>query len=192
MMFGAMIFGTLADKFGRKKIIMVCTAFFSGFTFLGAFAPSPTEFAILRFLAGLGIGGVMPNLVALTSEYAPKKSRATMVSIMFSGYAVGGIISALLGSFLVKDCGWEIMFYLAGVPLVGLPIIWRYLPESLTYLVKDNKQGLGRHIIQKIDPSLHIIDNTKLVLSEAAPTAARKPQDSSFKALFTEGRPLVH
>ena len=56
MMFGAMIFGTLADKFGRKKIIMVCTAFFSGFTFLGAFAPSPTEFAILRFLAGLGIG----------------------------------------------------------------------------------------------------------------------------------------
>lgn len=73
MMFGAMIFGTLADKFGRKKIIMVCTGFFSGFTFLGAFAPSPTEFAILRFLAGLGIGGVMPNLVALTSEYAPKK-----------------------------------------------------------------------------------------------------------------------
>lgn len=188
MMFGAMIFGTLADKFGRKKIIMVCTAFFSGFTFLGAFAPSPTEFAILRFLAGLGIGGVMPNLVALTSEYAPKKSRATMVSIMFSGYAVGGIISALLGSFLVKDYGWEIMFYLAGVPVMGFPIIWRYLPESLTYLVKDNKQGLGRHIIQKIDPSLHITDNTKLVLNEAAPTATGKPQDSSFKALFTEGR----
>lgn len=188
MMFGAMIFGAFADRFGRKKIVMTCTAFFSGFTFLGAFAPSPTEFAILRFLAGLGIGGVMPNLVALTSEYAPKKSRATMVSIMFSGYAVGGIISALLGSFLVKQHGWEIMFYLAGIPMIGFPIIWRYLPESLTYLVKDNKQGLARHIIQKINPALHITDNTKLILNEIAPTSMDKPKNSSFKALFTDGR----
>ncbi|WP_294033535.1 aromatic acid/H+ symport family MFS transporter [uncultured Moraxella sp.] len=187
MMFGAMIFGSLADKFGRKKIIMTCTAFFSGFTFLGAFAPSPTEFAILRFLAGLGIGGVMPNLVALTSEYAPKKSRATMVSIMFSGYAVGGIISALLGSFLVKDYGWEIMFYLAGIPLAGFPMIWKFLPESLTYLVKDNKQSLARHIIKKVEPSLTINENTQLVLAEvAAPPSSQCKL--AFRQLFTEGR----
>lgn len=188
MMFGAMFFGTLADRIGRKKVIMTCTAFFSGFTFLGAFAPSPTEFAILRFLAGLGIGGVMPNLVALTSEYAPKKSRATMVSIMFSGYAVGGIISALLGSFLVKDYGWEIMFYLAGIPLVGFPIIWRYLPESLTYLVKDNQMGRARHIVKKLAPNVPITDNTQLILNEAAPVTKGSGSQSSFKMLFTEGR----
>lgn len=187
MMFGAMIFGSLADKFGRKKIIMTCTAFFSGFTFLGAFAPSPTEFAILRFLAGLGIGGVMPNLVALTSEYAPKKSRATMVSIMFSGYAVSGIISALLGSFLVKDYGWEIMFYLAGIPLAGFPMIWKFLPESLTYLVKDNKQSLARHIIKKVEPNLTVNENTQLVLAEvAAPPSSQGKL--AFRQLFTEGR----
>lgn len=189
MMFGAMIFGALADKIGRKKVIMMCTAFFSGFTFLGAFAPSPTEFGILRFLAGLGIGGVMPNLVALTSEYAPKKMRATMVSIMFSGYAVGGIISALLGSYLVKDYGWEIMFYLAGIPLMGFPIIWRYLPESLTYLVKDNKQGLARHIVKKINPTLDVDDDTTLTLNETTPTTKNdKPKQSAFVQLFTEGR----
>lgn len=189
MMFGAMIFGALADKIGRKKVIMMCTAFFSGFTFLGAFAPSPTEFGILRFLAGLGIGGVMPNLVALTSEYAPKKMRATMVSIMFSGYAVGGIISALLGSYLVKDYGWEIMFYLAGIPLMGFPIIWRYLPESLTYLVKDNKQGLARHIVKKINPTLDVDDDTILTLNETTPTTKTdKPKQSAFVQLFTEGR----
>lgn len=189
MMFGAMIFGALADKIGRKKVIMMCTAFFSGFTFLGAFAPSPTEFGILRFLAGLGIGGVMPNLVALTSEYAPKKMRATMVSIMFSGYAVGGIISALLGSYLVKDYGWKIMFYLAGIPLMGFPIIWRYLPESLTYLVKDNKQGLARHIVKKINPTLDVDDDTILTLNETAPTTKTdKPKQSAFVQLFTEGR----
>ena len=71
MMFGAMSFGTLSDKLGRKKTIMICVAIFSGFTFLGAFASNPIEFGILRFLAGLGIGGVMPNVVALMTEYAP-------------------------------------------------------------------------------------------------------------------------
>lgn len=192
MMVGAMVFGTLADKYGRKKVIMACTAFFSGFTFLGAFAPSPIEFAVLRFLAGLGIGGIMPNLVALTSEYAPKKSRATMVSIMFSGYAIGGIISALLGSFLVKDYGWKIMFYLAGIPLAGFPLIWKFLPESLTYLVKDGKQGLAKHIVQKIDPTLNITNDTVLVLGEQNNTAqdshAKLSTKQQFTLLFSEGR----
>ncbi len=193
MMFGAMIFGALADKIGRKKVIMICTAFFSGFTFLGAFSRNPTDFAILRFIAGLGIGGVMPNLVALTSEYAPKKARATMVSIMFSGYAVGGIISALLGSFLVKDYGWEIMFYLAGIPLAGFPLIWKFLPESVTYLVKEGQQAKARHIIKKLAPELDISEDSKLVLNEIKPAntddATHAPQKrSSFAMLFSEGR----
>ncbi len=192
MMFGAMIFGALADKIGRKKVIMICTAFFSGFTFLGAFSRNPTEFAILRFIAGLGIGGVMPNLVALTSEYAPKKSRATMVSVMFSGYAVGGIISALLGTFLVKDYGWKIMFYLAGIPLAGFPLIWKFLPESVTYLVKEGQHDKARHIIKKLAPELDVTDDTKLVLNEIKSandegTATQSQKRSAFAMLFTEG-----
>ncbi len=91
MMFGAMSFGTLSDKLGRKKTIMICVAIFSGFTFCGAFASTPVEFGILRFLAGLGIGGVMPNVVALMTEYSPKRSRSTLVALMFSGYAIGGM-----------------------------------------------------------------------------------------------------
>lgn len=188
MMFGAMIFGVLADRVGRKKTIMICTALFSGFTFLGAMAPSPTEFAILRFLAGLGIGGVMPNLVALTSEYAPKKSRSTMVSIMFSGYAVGGLLSALLGSVLIKSYGWQIMFYLAGIPLLGFPIVWKYLPESLTFLVKDGKKAEARKILQKLAPHMSIDDKTTLVLNETSQISTGTKEDSSFKMLFTEGR----
>ena len=95
-MFGAMLFGMLADKIGRKKVIIICVTLFSGFTFAGGFASNPTEFGILRFIAGLGIGGVLPNLVALTSEYAPQKFRSTLVTAMFSGYAMGGIMAALL------------------------------------------------------------------------------------------------
>ncbi len=149
MMFGAMLFGALADKIGRKNVILICVTFFSGFTFLGAFASNPFEFGILRFLAGLGIGGVMPNLVALTSEYAPKRIRSTLVGTMFSGYAIGGILSALIGSYLVESQGWQIMFLIAGIPLILLPVIWKFLPESLTFLVKTGKTDQADSIIQK-------------------------------------------
>ena len=118
MMFGAMLFGMLADKIGRKKVIIICVTLFSGFTFAGGFASNPTEFGILRFIAGLGIGGVLPNLVALTSEYAPQKFRSTLVTAMFSGYAMGGIMAALLGVAFTPTFGWKIMFFIAGIPLL--------------------------------------------------------------------------
>ena len=76
MMFGALIFGPLSDRIGRKKAIAICVVLFSGLTFLNGFARTPTEFGICRFLAGLGIGGVMPNVVALMTEYSPKKMRS--------------------------------------------------------------------------------------------------------------------
>lgn len=82
----------------------------------------------------------MPNLVALTSEYAPKRIRSTLVGTMFSGYAIGGILSALIGSYLVESQGWQIMFLIAGVPLILLPVIWKFLPESLTFWLKLAKR----------------------------------------------------
>ncbi|RXS95803.1 MFS transporter [Acinetobacter junii] len=183
MMFGAMLFGALADKIGRKNVILICVTFFSGFTFLGAFASNPFEFGILRFLAGLGIGGVMPNLVALTSEYAPKRIRSTLVGTMFSGYAIGGILSALIGSYLVESQGWQIMFLIAGIPLILLPVIWKFLPESLTFLVKTGKTDQAHSIIQKISPEQNIGINTRLVLNED-----NVPTGSSVKGLFQQGR----
>ncbi|UGQ25214.1 aromatic acid/H+ symport family MFS transporter [Acinetobacter calcoaceticus] len=182
MMFGAMIFGTLSDKLGRKKTILICVTLFSGFTFIGAFAKGPTEFAILRFIAGLGIGGVMPNVVALMTEYAPKKIRSTLVAIMFSGYAIGGMTSALLGAWLVKDMGWQIMFLLAGIPLLLLPLIWKFLPESLAFLVKSNQSEQAKSIVSKIAPQTQVNANTELVLNESTTTEA------PVRALFQQGR----
>jgi len=182
MMFGAMIFGTLSDRLGRKKTIMICVTLFSGFTFLGAFATNPVEFAILRFIAGLGIGGVMPNVVALMTEYAPKKIRSTLVAIMFSGYAIGGMTSALLGAWLVKDMGWQIMFLIAGIPLLMLPIIWRFLPESLAFLIKSGKEEQAKQIINKLLPTRDIHQNTQLVFNENI------HHEAPVKALFQDGR----
>ena len=183
MMFGAMTFGTLSDKIGRKKTIMICVAIFSGFTFLGAFASAPVEFGILRFLAGLGIGGVMPNVVALMTEYAPKRIRSTLVALMFSGYAIGGMSSALLGAWLVPLHGWQIMFYIAGIPLVCLPIIWKFLPESLMYLTNKGEVDKVRGIVTRIAPEQTITTQTKFVLDEVS-----KEDEAPLKALFQQGR----
>lgn len=183
MMFGAMFLGTLSDKIGRKKTILLCVAIFSGFTFWGAFATNPIEFGILRFLAGLGIGGVMPNVVALMTEYAPKRIRSTLVALMFSGYAIGGMASALLGAWLVPQFGWKIMFYLACIPFVALPILWRYLPESLIYLTNQNKMQQVHQIAQKISPEQQIDAQTQFVVDEVI-----KGDEAPLKALFQQGR----
>lgn len=183
MMFGAMSFGTLSDKLGRKKTIMICVAIFSGFTFLGAFASSPVEFGILRFVAGLGIGGVMPNVVALMTEYAPKRIRSTLVAVMFSGYAIGGMASALLGAWLVADHGWKIMFFIAGIPFVALPIIWKFLPESLMFLTKKGETAQVAEIVQKISPEQKLNAETRFVLNDVI-----AGDEAPLRALFQQGR----
>lgn len=182
MMFGAMLFGMLADKIGRKKVILICVTLFSGFTFLGGFADNPTTFGVLRFIAGLGIGGVLPNLVALTSEYAPQKLRSTLVTVMFSGYAVGGIMAAFLGVNFTSSYGWQIMFYIAGIPLLVLPFLIKFMPESLTYLVKEQKFEPAAKIVNRIDPELKASFTTKFILNEI------KLPDASVAALFKDNR----
>ncbi|WP_180084953.1 MFS transporter [Acinetobacter sp. YH12145] len=183
MMFGAMCFGTLSDKIGRKKTIMICVGIFSGFIFCGAFASTPVEFGILRFLAGLGIGGVMPNVVALMTEYAPKRIRSTLVALMFSGYAIGGMASALLGAWLVPVYGWKIMFYIAIIPCLALPLIWKFLPESLMYLTSKHQTDTTRTIVSKIAPEQVLTTDTQFVLNEVS-----EEDKAPLKALFQQGR----
>ena len=183
MMFGAMIFGSLADKIGRKKVIMICIVLFSGLTCAGGFASNPTEFAVLRFLAGLGIGGVMPNLVALTSEYAPQKMRSTLVTTMFSGYAVGGVMAALLGAWFTPSFGWQIMFFIAGIPLLLLPVIWKFLPESLTFIVQQNRQAEARKIVRRLSPVVMVKEDTTFELHQVD-----VPESANVVSLFKRGR----
>ncbi len=164
MMFGAMGFGMLSDKFGRKRTIIMCVVLFSLTTVINGFATTPWQFGILRFIAGLGIGGVMPNVVSLMSEYAPKKSRSTLVALMFSGYAVGGMMSAGLGIWIVPNYGWEIMFYLAAVPMLVLPLMMKFLPESVAFLVAQKREDEARTILQKVAPVRGIGAEDRLVV----------------------------
>lgn len=189
MMFGAIIFGSLSDKlesygFSRKKLIILCICLFSSFTLLCGYASNPQSFGIFRFIAGLGLGGVMPNVIALMTEYAPKKLRATLVSLMFSGYAVGGMCSALLGMWLVPQYGWKIMFVLGGLPLLLIPMIWLLLPESIDYLVRRKKNEKAFQVLRQIDSSLTYNAQTQISLHHENQTTSKTP----VKDLFSENR----
>lgn len=184
MMFGALIFGTLADRIGRKKGIAICFVLFSAATVLNGFASTPTEFGIFRFLAGLGCGGLMPNVVALMNEYAPKKMRSTLVAIMFSGYSLGGMFSAGLGIYLLPRFGWEVMFFAAAVPLLLLPVILWKLPESVGFLVRQGRTDEARALLQKIQPQQIFTPDDVLELVET------KGKSASVIELFRDGRLL--
>jgi AAHS family benzoate transporter-like MFS transporter len=152
MMFGAIFLGTIADRIGRRAAIAICLALFSGFTAAAGMAHDPYTFSAMRFLAGLGIGGVMPNVVAQMTEYSPRKIRATMVTLMFSGYAVGGMLAALLGKGLIEAHGWQSVFLAAGVPLLLIPFVLKSLPESLPFLLRKGRLDEVSAIVRHLQP----------------------------------------
>ena len=140
MLFGALIVGTITDIVGRRKIMLFCIAWFSLCMGLCAIAPSPELFGLFRFVAGLGLGGVVPTAIALTIEYAPPRWRNLTNSIMFCGYSVGGILAALLAIALLPDFGFRTMFFIGMAPLVLiLPLAYRYLPESVEFLLANDR-----------------------------------------------------
>ncbi|WP_043618721.1 MFS transporter [Ensifer sp. ZNC0028] len=184
MMFGALIFGPLADRIGRKKGIAISFLLFTLSTLLTGFANSPEQFKIFRFFAGLGCGGLMPNAVALMNEYAPKRLRGTLVALMFSGYSVGGMVAAGLGIGLIPSYGWKPMFFIAAVPLLLLPVILWKLPESLGFLIRQGKQDEAKRIYAKIDPNVRLGATDRLVFSET------KGASASVLELFRHQRTL--
>ncbi|MGE7838747.1 MFS transporter [Viridibacillus arvi] len=151
---GAVLFGLYSDRFGRKRIIILTTLIFSLFTLLSGFAPTPLLFVICRVIAGLGFGGVMPNIASLISEYAPTKHRAAIISLIFCGYSVGAMLASFSGQVLLEKFGWQPVYWIAGLPLLILPFIVRIIPESINSLIqqKDTK-GLVI-VLQKIEPML--------------------------------------
>jgi AAHS family benzoate transporter-like MFS transporter len=140
MLIGALAIGTLTDLIGRRRLMLFCIAWFSLAMGLCATAPTPQLLGAFRFLAGLGLGGVIPTASALTIEYAPRRRKDLTYAIMFSGVSVGGMAAAGLGIALIPVLGWRVMFALGLVGLiVVVPAAARFLPESISYLTARNR-----------------------------------------------------
>jgi AAHS family 4-hydroxybenzoate transporter-like MFS transporter len=187
LMIGALSFGPLADRIGRRKIIIFSTVAFGLGTLATAFVQDVNSLLVIRFLTGLGLGGAMPNAIAMTSEFNPRRRRATMVMIMFCGFSVGAALGGFIAAALIPSFGWRSVFVVGGVaPLLLAPILaWR-LPESVRFLV------LAGRAPERVAGLLGLIGpNTSF--SAAARFVVHEPELVGLPVLhlFSNGRTLV-
>lgn len=167
MMLGAMFFGALADRIGRRKMLVLCISLFSVFTAAAGLTHDPISFSVTRFIAGLGIGGVLPIAAAQMGEFSPSAMRARLVAIVFAGYPVGGVLVAVVGKQLISDYGWQSTFFVAALPIAMIPFMLKSLPESVPFLVRNNRDAELRKIALKVAPGIAIPDAAQFVVSVA-------------------------
>jgi AAHS family benzoate transporter-like MFS transporter len=135
VMIGAMAVGAISDIIGRRQTVVWTVIIFSVLTLACAFAPNPFIFGLLRFLAGLGLGGVLPTAIAMVNEFARTGRGGTATTSLMTGYHVGAVATALLGILLIPRYGWESMFIIGALPaLVLVPLLLKFLPESDAFL----------------------------------------------------------
>ena len=183
---GAATFGPLADRLGRKTLLIVAVVLFGVFTILTALANSVPMLYAFRLLAGLGLGGATPCFIALTSEYAPARLRATLVTVMWSAFPLGAMLGGLLNSYLIAQLGWRAIFYIGGVaPLVLAVVLAWYIPESLKFLlVRRNDSKAVERIVGRLRSPLVGAGSRSFIVGE------KQLPGISIRHLFTEGRAL--
>jgi MFS transporter, AAHS family, 4-hydroxybenzoate transporter len=187
LMIGALIFGPLADRIGRKKIIVFSTLAFGVGTLVTSFVQDVNTLLAIRFLTGLGLGGAMPNAIAMTSEFNPRRRRATMVMIMFCGFSVGAALGGFLAAALIPYFGWRSVFVAGGLaPLLLVPVLALKLPESVRFLALSGhaNEGVAR-LLRLVNPTAAFAPATTFVVRE--PALAGIP----VLHLFRDGRTLV-
>ena len=180
---GAAFFGPLADRVGRKTMLLIAAMFIGVFTILTATATSVPMLMAFRVLAGLGLGGATPCVISLTSEYAPARMRAALVTLMWSSFPFGGMVGGLLNTYLLTHAGWRAIFYIGGVvPLLLVIVLFFVLPESIKFLVtRRNDNAAVRRIIDRFGTATTHADSTFIIEEERLPGA-------TIQHLFTEGR----
>ncbi|AFJ47862.1 MFS transporter [Shimwellia blattae] len=150
MFFGACVAGTLSERIGRRRMLLLCVGLFSLAMLATAWAPTPFWFGVARLIGGLGLGGVIPMAAALTVEYSPPARRSYNYGIMYSGYSLGILCAALVAMWLIPHFGWRSVIGVGALPLLALVPIARLLPESLEYLVSRGRMDEARQLAQQL------------------------------------------
>jgi AAHS family 4-hydroxybenzoate transporter-like MFS transporter len=184
LMLGALVMAPVADRYGRKPIIIGSLAFFGIFSLSTVLATSIPELILLRFLTGLGLGGAMPNVISLTSEYSPARLRATMISTMFCGFPLGAVLGGILAARMIPVFGWQSVFILGGIiPLLMVPILVFILPESVRYMTaRGDTRSKISGILSKISGDSEIDPNSVFIVTE------KKSKGFPVSHLLSEGR----
>lgn len=179
MLIGALFIGTLSDLVGRKKMLLASMVIFTITQAGAAWAPTPELFGLFRLIGGLGMGGVIPVAAALTIEYSAPNKRSFNYGLMYSGYSLGIVAAALAALFVLPLGGWRAVIAIGAAPIVLLPVIWKFLPESLEYLETKGRRSEAKALAA----TLQIADYRPVV--PAAPVANGGPADPWWKTITT-------
>jgi MFS transporter, AAHS family, 4-hydroxybenzoate transporter len=181
---GAITLGSFADSRGRRPVIIVGVLMFAIFSGGMALAPNIPIMTVMRFLAGVGLGGTLPSLIALAVEYTPAKRKFTVAVVMSAAVSAGGFLGGGIVNFLIPRFGWPSVFLVGAIiPLLIVPFIIKALPESLAFLESRQRHAEVRTILRKIDPSLPDAPYEPL---QTGGTQAKAP----LRVLFQEGRTM--
>jgi AAHS family 4-hydroxybenzoate transporter-like MFS transporter len=188
ILFGSALFGWVGDRYGRKAALISSNLVFGVFTLAAAYATSLDQMFWLRFMAGIGIGGVIPNVVAINAESAPRQLRATLAIIAVSFVPLGGAIPGFITAVFVPHYGWPIIFLVGGIIPIMLAvaaIFW--LPESIKYMAlhESQREKMDR-VVRDIQPDLQVPPNARYVIEDEKQFPGFNPL-----YLFREGRALI-
>lgn len=183
---GSLLFSMLADKIGRRPVLIGATLYFSALTLLTAQVTTLDQLLLIRLIGGLGLGAIMPNAVALVGEYSPKRSRVMAMLVVSNGFTIGAAVAGFIATYLIPRFGWRSVFYFGGtVPLVIGLLMFVSLPESLQFLTLRKKSAgtIGRWL-KRIEPQADIRPDTRFVVNED------KKEGLPIVTLFHDGRAM--
>jgi MFS transporter, AAHS family, 4-hydroxybenzoate transporter len=180
MTVGAIFLAPLADKVGRKTMILISAILMGVTIFLTSYSLSISYLIFFRFVSGLGIGSMLASTAALTAEYTPNKTKDFWVSFVISGYPVGAVLSGLVAAKIIPLNGWQSMYQLAGIiTLASLPFIIIFLSESLDFFLKSQPKNA-------LNKANKILTKMNFANIEALPVRSADKATKSIGALLTK------
>ena len=176
-LFGSQIFGWIGDRYGRKTALIASNLLFGVLTYAAAYSTDLTQLSWLRFFAGLGIGGVIPNIVAINAESAPRNLRATLAIIAVGLIPIGGALAGFASAALVPQHGWQILFQIGGIApiVVALAAIFG-LPESIKFMsLHESQRPKMEALIAAIRPDFKVPPNAQFVIEDEQQSPSSNP-----------------
>ena len=188
VLFGSVLFGWIGDRYGRKNALIGSLLLFGLLTWAAAYATTLNHLFWLRLVAGLGIGGVIPNMIAINLETAPRRSRATLGLIATGLVPLGGALPGFVSATLVPSHGWPILFLIGGiVPVVIAVAAYFAMPESIKYMtIRVSEHGRLARLLERLLPGYRVPEGARFVIEDE-----RQAPGSNPKYLFGEGLQLI-
>ena len=188
ILFGSALFGWVGDRYGRKAALVSSNLLFGVFTFAAAYSTNLNEMFWLRLLAGLGIGGVIPNVVAINAESAPRHLRATLALIAVGVVPIGGAIPGFVAATLVPQHGWQILFEIGGIVPIVIGLVAMFgMPESIKYMaLHEGHRGKMEKLVAAIRPDFKVPPNARFVIEDEKQFPGFNPA-----YLFREGLAVI-